>query len=361
MHEVFMTNLFPTKKFVEKISDNNLQKTLHYVFGSLGSNDGIWDWDLGTNKIYLSSRWSDILGTDGHEIEGDPQELFRYIHPDDIAILKLEIETHISNKTDQIECEYRIIRQDQEICWVLIRGKAFLDKEGRATRLSGTLTDLTHHKTKEKHLIQNAFYDLVTGLPNRSLFLDRFKQTLLGRHQNAQEKIGIFFLDIDHFKIINDRFGHSMGDKVLKEIAQRLLKICRQEDTITRFGGDEFVILVDHITFDEAETLAQRIVDNFQSPLKIDNYEISVTVSLGIVLETYHTASTERLLENGDFALYQAKTSGRNQYKIFDEKMSVILNNQDQLKSSLHKAIDQHQIIMFYQPVVDLKTGDIAG
>ncbi|MGI4850351.1 MAG: putative bifunctional diguanylate cyclase/phosphodiesterase [Janthinobacterium lividum] len=340
----------------------NFQESAHYLFGARGSQDGIWDWNLTENNIYFSARWKKIIGYEDEEIGQDPNEWFKRVHPDDLPHLNQAIDLHFTGVEPFLSHEIRMIHKTSDFCWVLVRGQALFDTKGQAIRFSGTMTDLTVQKNREERLIRNAFYDSLTGLSNRGLFLDRLHQALLRRREENTDQIAIFFVDIDYFKEINDKFGHHAGDELLKGVAKRLETICRTEDTLCRYGGDEFTILIQHIgSLEEVEKLAQRVLKNAKVPFKLGKNEVNVTISMGIAISDHSHSRPEDILQDGDFALYQAKAAGRNQYKIFDDSMRRIMINQDKLESSLEIALDQHQIIMHYQPIVDLRTGLITG
>ena len=340
----------------------NFQESAHYLFGARGSQDGIWDWDLIENNIYFSARWKKILGYEDDEIGKEPNEWFKRVHPDDLSHLKQAIDLHFTGVEPFLSHELRMTHKTGDFCWVLVRGQALFDTKDQVIRFSGTMTDLTVQKNREERLIRNAFYDSLTGLSNRGLFLDRLQQALLRRREENLDQIAIFFVDIDYFKEINDKFGHHAGDELLKGVAKRLETICRNEDTLCRYGGDEFTILIHHIdSLEEVEKLAQRVLKNIKAPFKLGKNDVNVTISMGIAVSDHHHNRPEDILQDGDFALYQAKAAGRNQYKIFDDSMRRTIINQDKLESSLELALDQHQIIMHYQPIINLKTGEVAG
>ena len=340
----------------------NFQESAHYLFGARGSQDGIWDWDLIQNNIYFSARWKKIIGYEDEEIGSDPQEWFRRVHPDDLPHLKQAIDLHFTRAENFLSHEVRMLHKNQHFCWVLIRGQAIFDAKGQVIRFAGTLTDLTVQKTREERLMRNAFYDSLTGLSNRGLFLDRLQQALLRQREEDPKKLAIFFIDIDFFKEINDKFGHHAGDELLKILAERLKLSCRSEDTLCRYGGDEFTLLMHPVhSLQEVENLAQRILESMSVPFKLSKNDVNITISMGIALSDRHHNRPEDILQDGDFALYQSKTSGRNQYKIFDERMRRTVMDQSKLESSLGLALDQHQIIMHYHPIINLETGKIVG
>ncbi len=230
---------------------------------------------------------------------------------------------------------------------------------GKGTLIS--IVDVTERKRVESELKRTAFHDALTGLPNRTLFLDNLLRLNAAAKRHGHHPFALLFLDLDRFKVINDSLGHTAGDKLLVEMAQRLVECTREEDTVARLGGDEFAILLEQIRGPEdAVRVAERVLERFADPLIIDENEVSVGASIGIALSLTGEGQTENLLRDADMAMYQAKTH-RSGYQIFDTRMHSRALDRMKLEIDMKRAIEHKQIHLHYQPIVSLESGKLAG
>ncbi len=221
--------------------------------------------------------------------------------------------------------------------------------------------DITERKQIEEKIKHMAFHDALTFLPNRILFHDRLTLVLAHAHRN-KEMFAVLFLDLDRFKDINDTLGHTMGDQLLRDVANRLKGCIREEDTIARFAGDEFTLLLLGIT--EAEhvrNIAQKILDAVKQPLMLGGHELSITTSIGIAIYPGNGEDVETLLKNADTAMYHAKEQGRNNYQFYTETMHDKSFEKMMLESSIRRALDREEFVVYYQPLVNISTGKIAS
>lgn len=219
--------------------------------------------------------------------------------------------------------------------------------------------DITERKALEEELSYQAFHDSLTGLPNRALFLDRLEHALARRDPGAT---AMLFLDLDNFKAVNDSLGHDVGDKLLVSVAERLWGCMRPEDTVARFGGDEFTILLEGLTdVDGARGAAERLMECLQTLFEVADQEIFLTTSIGIALSVSGRESPTDLMRNADVALYRAKEKGRAGYEIFDATMDVGAREQLKLAADLRQALEGEQLVLHYQPKVELATGTVVG
>jgi diguanylate cyclase (GGDEF)-like protein/PAS domain S-box-containing protein len=333
-----------------------------YALAVRGANDGIWDWDLRTNRIYYSPRWKSMLGYSEDEIKDDPDEWFKHVHPDDVEKIRIDIAAHISKTTTHFENEYRIMHKDGEYRWMISRGLAVWDNEGYATRIAGSQTDITDRKNAEQKLLHDAFYDSLTGLPNRALFTDRLNYAIERAKRREDYGFAVLFMDIDRFKDINDSLGHLMGDQLLKVIAKTLLSGIRATDTVARFGGDEFVILMDDIRdASNAIRVANWIQNQYTSPINLKDHDVFVTTSIGIVLSATGYHRPEDVLRDADIAMYSAKAKGKARYEIFEPGMRDRILERLSLESDLRRAIDNQELRVHYQVIVSLSTKKMIG
>jgi len=223
-----------------------------------------------------------------------------------------------------------------------------------------TVRDITERKAFEQQLTQQAFFDALTGLPNRVLFLDRLKQALVraGRRKDA---VGLLFIDVDNFKLINDSLGHHVGDQLLTEAAARLRSCVRAQDTVARLSGDEFVIVLELLAGEhDAVPVAKAIAHQFSRPFKLDGREVVITASIGIALSDAGQDDADSLLRNADLAMYRAKSDGRARYVIFDPSMHTDTLARLELESDLRRALDQGELRVHYQPIVAMETGEVS-
>jgi len=229
------------------------------------------------------------------------------------------------------------------------------------TGLLVSVIDVTERKRVESELKRSAFHDGLTGLPNRTLFLDNLLRLNAAAKRHGHHPFALLFLDLDRFKVINDSLGHSAGDKLLIEMSQRLVECTREEDTVARLGGDEFALLLEQVRGPEdAIRVAERVLERLADPLVLDGNEVSITCSIGIALSLTGEKNPEDLLRDADMAMYQAKTR-RLGYQIFDAKMHARALDRMRLEIDMKRAIERQQIQLYYQPIMSLETGCLAG
>jgi diguanylate cyclase (GGDEF)-like protein/PAS domain S-box-containing protein len=350
-----------TRKQVEEALRESEER---YALAVQGANDGIWDWNLNNNQLYFSSRWKSMLGYSDEEISNSPKEWFTRVHPEDIERLRLDISAHIKGVTQNFENEHRILHRDGSFRWMLSRGIAVRDDENIAYRLAGSLTDITDRKFSEEKLLHNAFYDGLTSLPNRALFMDRLRYSVARAKRFEDYIFAVLFLDLDRFKNVNDSLGHQAGDKLLVAIAERLAKGLRSTDTVARLGGDEFVVLLeDLVGAIDATRVADWIQDELKKPFMIDGHEVFVTTSIGIVLSANGSRydRPEDLLRDADIAMYSAKGTGKAHFEIFDPTMRARILERLELEAELRRAIENDELRVYYQPIVSLRDGRLSG
>jgi len=333
-----------------------------YALAAQGANDGLWDWDLKEGTVYYSPRWKEMLGFGENEISNSPDEWLERIHPDDRRSLEAQIATHINGGSVHFESEARILHKNGAYIWVLNRGIAVRDADGKAIRMAGSQSDITERKNAEEQLLHDAFHDSLTGLPNRALFVDRLGHIIDVAQRNTGHAFAVLFVDLDRFKVINDNLGHIVGDEVLKEVASRLSKCIRPGDTVARFGGDEFaVILEDFNGVGGVIYVAERVMNTIQKVINIGEKEIFVGISIGIALGNSTYKNPQQLLRDADVAMYQAKLKGKARYEIFDSKMHADVLMRLQLEADMRNAIEHGEFRMHYQPIMNLNDNTIAG
>ena len=333
-----------------------------YALAIRGANDGLWDWNLEAGTVYLSPRWKMMLGYGIYETGERLEDWFDKVHPDDLDELRSALSAHFESDEEHFEHEHRMVTRGGEIRWMLTRGVAVRNEDGRVIRMAGSLTDVTARKVAEQQLLYDAFHDGLTGLANRALFIDRLGVVLAARRRQAGLRFAVLFLDLDRFKNINDSLGHTTGDKLLQDIARRIEKTLRPGDTIARLGGDEFAILLSQVDdLGDAIHVAERIQELISTPVVIRSNEVYVTASIGIALSTTETRGPEDILRDADIAMYRAKAAGRARYEIFDSEMHRHAVRLLALETELRRAIEREDFVMHYQPIVALDRGRIVG
>ncbi len=235
---------------------------------------------------------------------------------------------------------------------------AVKDTHGKITNYVATLTDITNSKAAKEEIERLAFYDSLTQLPNRRLLIDRLKQSLAASARSGQ-KGALIFLDLDHFKTLNDTLGHDTGDLLLQQVSERLKLCVREEDTVSRFGGDEFVVMLENLSLDEyeaaklAEKVGEKILQSLNLPYLLGTNHYKTTSSIGITLLNDHDSNVEDLLKQADIAMYQSKKSGRNAVSFFDPDMQASINARVQIEAELYNALLNQQFRLYYQVTVD--------
>jgi diguanylate cyclase (GGDEF)-like protein/PAS domain S-box-containing protein len=232
--------------------------------------------------------------------------------------------------------------------------------DGRPLLLESFI-DISDRKRSEEAIQQLAYYDPLTGLPNRTLFKDRLGQTL-SRAQREKSMVALLFLDLDRFKNINDTLGHASGDQLLIITASRLQGCIRRSDTVSRLGGDEFVVILNSLMqAEDASSLAQKILAALSEPVSIDGHEVASTASIGIAIHPADGADVDTLLRNADTAMYEAKGKGRNTYRFFSEEMNIRAVDRLELEAGLRRALERGELRLHYQPQIQLATGMVVG
>ncbi len=223
----------------------------------------------------------------------------------------------------------------------------------------GIASDITDRKQAESLMRFQAYHDLLTGLPNRSLFRDRLSLSISHAKRN-HSKVAVMFLDIDRFKVINDSMGHHLGDQLIQAIARRISSSLREGDTLSRFGGDEFTLLAPNIkSKEDAEIIARKVNNELLSPFYIDDHQMHITGSVGIALFPDHGTHVDQLIQNADIAMYQTKAAGKNSFQFFNDQINSSYQNRLNLEQDLHSCIANHELYLVYQPIYDTRTDDV--
>ena len=323
-----------------------------YALAAKGANDGLWDWDLRSHKVYYSERWKTMLGNGVAEIGHHIDDWFNRVHPDDLDRLQQELQRHFEGTTDKFECEYRMRMKSGGYRWMLSRGSAVRDEKRAFYRMVGWQTDSS----------KRIEHDPLTSLPNRGLFLYRLSNAIIQMGRSRNYSFCIFYMGIDRFKVINDSMGHEFADALLIALARRVEQSLRLGDIMARLGGDEFAILAENVKNKaSASQISGRIREALAQPLKVKGQDIHVSMSLGITLSEPECRSADEILRRAHSALNLAKSRGRNRCEYYSSELSSKIANVLQMENQLRHALANREMDLVYQPQIHTATGMIVG
>jgi diguanylate cyclase (GGDEF)-like protein/PAS domain S-box-containing protein len=321
----------------------------------------IWDWDLKRDRWYASRVYYTSLGYTPVRGRGDREVWMQRVHPEDQARVRSAIEAALTGVPRLYEYEARLQHADGSYRWMRVRGKVVeRDEHGKASRLLGIRMDITEQKKTAERIQRLAHFDTLTGLPNRALLNERMSYAIPLAADN-DEPIAVLALDIDKFKNINDTFGYHIGDDLLVEVAKRIQSLAREEDTVARIGGDEFVMVSVGTDAARAAQIAEQLLELLSTPFQTKHLELVVTPSIGIAMFPVDGRDFDTLFKCADTAMHRAKNSGRNHYRVFTPEMSIGSARNLLLENALRHAIERGELQLRYQPQVSLSDGRLTG
>ncbi|MCV2358481.1 EAL domain-containing protein [Paucibacter sp. TC2R-5] len=349
-------------KVVVNFYDISARKAAEFVwrFAFESAGDGVWDLNLETEEAHYSQRYQEMLGYVDGEFPRTHQAWMELIHPDDKPRLLQIIDDYLQRRSEAYAAEYRLRCKNGDYKWIYARGSVVSrSAEGQPLRMVGTHTDISALKAVEEKIWLQANYDGLTHLPNRQLFHDRLEQ-LIKKAQRDQERVAVLFIDLDHFKEVNDTLGHDVGDELLEEAALRIKDSVRDCDTVARLGGDEFTVLLPELhDLAVIGALAQKIIERVSLPYLLRGAELHVSASIGIAIYPDDATTVIDLTKNADQAMYVAKGQGRHCFRFFTRAMQDDALLHMVLASDLRHALGAGQLTLHYQPIVDLAGGSV--
>ena len=333
-----------------------------YALAAKGANDGLWDWNRETGRVYLSRRWKEMLGYADDELDDSLDEWFDRLHPDDLDHVRQELDGLVYGDTPKFESEYRARTRAGEYRWFLSRAAAIRSPGGLAMRIAGSQTDITDWKRVEERLHRDAYYDALTGLANRQNLHAALESELTAIKARPDHLFALLFLDLDRFKWVNDSLGHAVGDLFLEAVARRLERCTRPGDVVARLGGDEFCIVLRRVgTNADVIHVAERIKEALAEPMRLDGRELHTTASIGIAFGSPEYASADDILRDADTAMYRAKQQGKARFVVFDQKMHAAAVARLALELDLRHALKRDEFELDFQPIVDIRTGRVVA
>ncbi len=309
--------------------------------------------------LYVTPSCQSLLGYSPTELLG--QDPYHWVHPEDQAQFR-QASNWLTLTKNAVPVTYRMRKKTGDYIWLETLTKPIFDTEGKIIHLQMTSRDVSAQIKVEQQLRHDAFYDALTGLPNRHMLIERLNQIIKRVKRSPALKIAVLFLDLDHFKVINDSLGHLIGDQLLMAVAHKLNTCIREIDLAVRLGGDEFVIVLEEVSsIGDVVYIAERILRELQSPIQLHDRDIFITTSIGIVWVTSNHHQAEDLIRDADLAMYQAKSQGRGCYAIFNSTMHLQALQRLNLENDLRKALENQEFVLYYQPIVSLKTFLLQG
>lgn len=308
---------------------------------------------------FLNPAWEEITG---FPVEDSLGEAFPgFVYPEDRAGSENVFSALMRGHKRVSRSEVRYLTRQGDFRWLEVNLRTTADAQGNITGCAGTMRDVTKQREAERKMHRLAHYDPVTHLPNRVLALDRLDQ-LLKTARRTGELVAVLFLDLDHFKKANDSLGHEAGDELLREAATRLLDHTREQDTVARFGGDEYLILIGGLNDAmEAQPVAEKLLHSFRQPFSLQGREFLLTASVGIAISPDDGHTPQDLLRNADMAMYESKSEGRNTYHYFTEAMNRDVERRLSIEEQLRGALERNELSLVFQPIVDLTTQTVVG
>jgi len=327
-----------------------------------GANDGLWEWEIRSDAIHFSARWRALVGLPARSGRGQLDDWLSRVHPDDVDALWEAIKAHLYGKTEQLHHEHRIRHDNGTYRRFLCRGVAARGPRGRVTRIAGSLTDVTERATAMDLLRSLGFRDPLTGLCNRTVFVEGLGQRLEEFKQHRGSRFATLYLDLDRFKVVNDSLGHLVGDELLTAVSRRLESCLREGDSLARLGGDEFAILLNGLEDEgQANVIAFRIQDALSAPFSIGGREVFTSASIGIAFSAAQYDNPEEMMRDADTAMYHAKARGKARHELFDAEMHARALDRLGLENDLRQAVKSSGFDVHYQPIVSLNNGMCVG
>lgn len=333
-----------------------------YALAMHGANDGLWDWDIPGGTMYFSDRSCEILGLPPGSLPSHPDGIIPYLHPDEIDAYKEKVLAHLQGLTSQFMMEHRVRQPDGSYRWVLTRGVARRNGSARAVRMAGSIGDIHLRKRAEQRLIHDALHDGLTGLPNRALFIEHVTRAIGQQRRDERYHFAVLAINIERFSLVNDSYGHAVGDELLRRAAEHIAATMREGDVAARVGGDQFAVLLNGITDStEALRIGEALVElpGFATPS--GEHVLYPRCRIGVALSDDERDDAEALLRDADNALHKARKKDSSPVEFFHASMHTQAVRSLQLEADLRAALSGGGLAVHYQPIVSLADRQIAS
>lgn len=340
---------------------NDMVSKLNLLLQS--TSDAIWEYNLDDNRLFISQRFMEFAGYDLTDGNKNMEFIAHIIHPDERYRIFREFSNFIHGEEQLFRSEFRVRKKDGKYMWLSVRGKAIEKNISGIKNVSGSVVDITEKKEYENRIYNMAYYDYLTNLPNRRYLLDTLNDALKSKSKKEESYLGaVILFDLDDFKKVNDTLGHNFGDKLLIQVADKFNLLQNKDIVVSRFGGDEFVILaLRQSNKEDIINISNRIKEIMNSIILIEGKPITITASVGVSIFPDNGLDSDTLIRNADLAMYKAKDLGKNKVKFFDNSMYESFNRSIYVESCIKKAIYEDEFYMEYQPQVDIKTNAIKS
>ena len=356
---VLIADISRRKHAEDALRDSEAQLRLAMEAADMGS----WYWNLDTGTISVSDGFGPLFGMPRGSNFTHYKEFLAAIHPDDRDATDASVQRAIK-LDNNFDMECRVLWPDGSVHWLAVKGQVTRSPADRAQRIVGVTTDITSRRQAEQRIAYLAHHDALTGLPNRVLLQDRIEQAIAHSHRNATQ-VAVLFIDLDHFKTINDSLGHQQGDQLLQLVASRIQGCLREIDTVSRLGGDEFVIVIPALSSDheggDATAVAQKLLEALSADFHVQSHDLHIGASIGISIYPDDGETAEILMRNADTAMYHAKERGRNQYQFFTGEMNAAAQQRMTMQMQLRRSLQANDFRLHYQPVFATDSQELVG
>ncbi len=327
-----------------------------------GSGDIVWDWDVPSDRIFVSPEAAQLLGLKKGALNGPASGWLDLIHVHDRDRFRTALDAVIDQRRGRVAQDFRVRAHDGHYMWLQLRARPVVGSDGEVARCVGTITDITEQRTSEERLLHDAVHDNLTGLPNRELFLDRLDAALAFARQDATIRPTVMVLDLDRFKQVNDSVGVAVGDSILLTVARRLSRVLKPRDSVARISGDQYgLIIMSERDPERITAFAETVRRSLRAPVTVGDREIFLTASIGLALADGQALKAGDVVKDAEVAMYVAKKNGGDRIEVFRSTMRSERNDRLTIESDLRRAIERDELKVFYQPIVNLDDRTIAG
>ncbi|WP_425358028.1 EAL domain-containing protein [Notoacmeibacter marinus] len=327
-----------------------------------GSGDVVFDWDVLSDRVVTRPDVAPMIGLQRNALRGPARNWVEAMHIDDRDHFRTTLDMILEHRRGRIRQDFRLRGEDGHHHWYSLKARPVVGADGEVVRCVGTMSEITEQKKAEERLLYDSVHDHMTGLPNRELFMDRLSALIAAAKDDDRVRPTILAIDIDRFKTVNESLGISVGDTILLTVARRLARICRSEDTLSRFSGDHFMIsLAGRPDPSEVKTFTAQVKKTISAPINFANQEIVLTPSIGVAGWTQQHGSAQDLVKDAELALHQAKRFGGDRIEPFRPAFRTLGSDHLHIEADLHRALDNGELHVLYQPIISVGTMSVAG